>query len=206
MEYYKLYLEDYRYPRIYGEVRPYFGTMEDILGLAERLSGFEGTAIRYRDTIDAIESFHLDPNVEHWMVGRRYRLLEPMEEICRYDIVLRDLDLGCSTFEETYYRVRAEEVRVSQILLQCEEGFVRCLRANYLQLQVGIPKMGWYYPGWNIRGFPGMVTWENDVHTQHLYVEQCTYAPEERELAMKEITDPDKIQLSLALGDIIGEV
>lgn len=205
-QYYKMDLEDFRFPRISAKVRPYYGTMDDFLGLTTRISEWNGPAVRYADTIDALESFPLDQEVCHWMAGQRYPLLTPLADICRYDTILQDQHWDYRCYHGGVYHLQAKEVRVSQILLQGAQGYDRCLRASFTELQACFPKFGWYYPDTSIQGFPGMVTWKDHVHTVHLFVSQCHYRPEDREQALKDMTDPNKIRLDAVVGDIFGEM
>ena len=95
---------------------------------------------------------------------------------------------------------------MSQILLQSGQGYDRCLRASFTELQACVPKIGWYYPDSSILGFPGMVTWKDHVHTVHLFVSQQHYPSEDWEQALQDMTDPGKIRLDAAVGDIFGEM
>lgn len=205
-QFYKMYLEDYRNPRMYRETRAYYGKLEDFLGLAARLSEKKEAAICYADTIEAMESYYLDQNITHWMAGRMYPLLTPVDEICRYDTILENQKWEYHAISGAVCALRAKRVRVSQILIQTEDGFERCIKANFTGLEVCIPGMGWYCPNVAIRGFPGVVTWDENVHTVHLFSTQCRYRFEEREQALKDITDIGKIRLEAAVGDIFGEV
>ena len=52
---YRIYLEDYSYPRSISMVKPYYGTMDEIINLMAYLSESMGTSMRYQETIGAVE-------------------------------------------------------------------------------------------------------------------------------------------------------
>ena len=205
-QYYQMYLEDYRFPRTSANVRPYYGTMEDFLGLTTRMAEQDGPKVRYADTIDALESYHMDHNITHWIAGHNLPLLTPVEDLCRYDITLKNQQWEYHCYNGSIYKLRAQEVRVSQILFRKPDGLERCLKASFTGLQVSVPKIGWFFPDISIQGFPGIVTWENDIHTVHLLTSQQLYHPDALEQAKTDMVYPGKISLSHAVGDILGEM
>lgn len=205
-QFYKIDLEDYRFPRTASRLRSYYGTMEDLWDLGCRLTECKSTARLYADTIDALECYPQDQNVSHWIAGHHVKIMTPVEDICRYDIILKDQRWDYHFYNDGVCGVRAKEVKVSQILFRTEDGFERCIRAAFTGLQACIPRMGWYYNESSIKGFPGMVTWKNNVHTVLLFTSQQIYSPDEQQQAMADMTDPGKIRLCEAVGDIFGEV
>lgn len=204
---YCIHLEDYSYPRYAAVTRRYFGTMDDIKNLMERLSCYDGAQIRYKEMIDGINSYSVNKNVTHMVVGKEFQLLTPMSERCRQEFQLKNQEWTFKGFHETIYPMKASRVDVCQTLLEGENEICRCLKATFYDLCYCMHNGGWLFPDDYISGFPGMITYSgNNKHEMNLYACQQSYDLQDYDQAMKDMMNPSCINLSDVCVDLLGEV
>lgn len=204
---YCIYLEDHSAPRYVAMAKPYFGTMDDMIRFKDLLKENEHTCTRYCDLIDGITFYDLDWDMTHTVSGIEYKLLNDMTELCRYEIIMEKPRWEYVTNNGVSYPMYANAANVSQVLLQNEEGDVyRCIKAAFEGLMICAPGIGWYIPNGFCKGFPGMISFENNTHSMLLYVCEEYYSSWDLDLAMEDILDAGKIDLAAACRDIMGEV
>ena len=204
---YEICLENYYYPRYASVTKSYYGTREDIDHLMAHLAQNPWTAMRYQETIAAVENYDLDNQTTHRIVGQEFPILTPVQEICRFETTLSDHKWNYKSYNGSVVACCAKQIHVCQILIQDGDGFERCLSASTEHLGICLHSPGWCYVNGILRGFPGIVTWDGDhTHKMHLFASQEHYTPDQLAQARADLTDPDRIDLSVLMADIFGEV
>lgn len=204
---YEICLENYYYPRYASVAKSYYGTREEIDRLMAHLAKDPWTAMRYRQTIEAVENYDQDDQATHWVAGQEYPILIPAQEICRFETTLSDHKWNYKSYNGSVVACCAEQIHVCQLLIQDDLGYERCLSASTENLGICPHYPGWCHVNGIIRGFPGIVTWDGEhSHRMTLSTTQVHYAPDQLEQARADLVDPDCIDLSLLMADIFGEV
>ena len=202
---YKITLEDYSFPRYTSAVKSYYGTMDDIINLMVHLADNDCTRTRYQETIDAAEYYDLDNEIMHTVAGQAFPILTPVQEVCRFETQLINQCWDYTTFSGAVYPCWAAQVDVCQTLIRTESGYERCLRASISGLSICHHGTGWTTPGNVIKGFPGVVTWDEQCHKLNLFVSQAHYEPDDLKKATGDMVDESAINLSMVMADIIAE-
>lgn len=200
-----LTLEDYGYPRYSSIVRRYYGTMEDVEDLMKRLSGDAWTQTRYWEMLEAFDCYELDNEVTHAVAGTEIQFLESVATLAVQATVLEKHRWTYTGYSGAVYPMYAQKVYVNQILLRGEDDMLyRCVKADFEGLRICTSGIGWYAPGDSIKGFPGMVKREGDVHRMRMYVEEECYPSDDLMTALEDMQEIGKIDLAEACRDILG--
>lgn len=205
-EKYCLTLEDYGYPRYSSIFRRYYGTMEDVEVLMGRLNDNEWTRTRYWETLEAFDCYELDNEVTHMVAGTEACFLTPVVTLATQETVLEKYSWICTGYSGALYSMYAEKIYVNQVLLRGEDDMIyRCIKAEFEGLRICALAIGWYAPGDNIKGFPGMVKCEGNVHKMQMYVEEDCYLSDDLMTALEDMQKIGKIDLAEACRDILGQ-
>lgn len=205
-EIFEICLEDYTQPRYKSAIRTYYGTEDEIHNLMDRLANSAtGAAVRYAETIEAVEYYDLDNEITHTVAGQTLPVLKPVEEICRCKNKITNQYWNYYTYEGSVVRCYASEIDVYQSLIATASGYERCVKASFAGLCVYHHGVGWVNPCNHFKGFPGMVTFDGERATAALFASQMHYEPDELDDAMADVMDVTKIRPSVAAGDILGE-
>ena len=205
-EIYEICLEDYTKPRYTSAIQTYYGTEDEIRDLMERLrNSTNGAAVRYSETIEAVEYYDLDNELTHTVAGQTLPILKPVEEVCRIETQINNQYWNYQTYEGAIIRCYASRVDVSQCLIATDSGYERCVKASFTGLGVHHHGIGWVNPCNHFKGFPGMVIFDGERATATLFASQMHYDPEELDAAMADTMDVTKIRPSVAVADILGE-
>lgn len=202
---YEITLEDYSFPRYASEVKSYYGTLDDIINLMVRLSDNDWTRTRYQETIEAAEYYDLDNEITHTVAGQVLPILTPVREICRFETRLNNQHWDYTTTGGVVYPCWAYEVEVCQSLIQTENGYERCLRATLSDLSFCHQSVGWLNVNNAIKGFPGVVTFDDNCHKLNLFVSQHHYEFDELDAATADVVNVNTINLAAIMADIIAE-
>lgn len=205
-EIFEICLEDYTKPRYTSAIQTYYGTEDEIRGLMERLrNSTNGAAVRYNETIEAVEYYDLDNELTHTVAGQTLPILKPVKVICRIETQINNQYWNYQTYEGSIIRCYASHVDASQCLIATDSGYERCVKASFTGLAVHHHGAGWVNPCNNFKGFPGMVIFDGERATATLFASQMHYDPEELDVAMADTMDVIKIRPSVAIADILGE-
>lgn len=158
---YMVMLEDYSKPRYLEGGRPYVGTRDELEAFADKLDGNPYTTQRYKDLIQGIRHYDTDPTAQHNVGGLSYQVMQPVEEVYRREFTLENHKWTYETCQENLYRVSADLVGISQILVKMDNYYLRCSRAIFYGLQVAYPHAGWVQLLDDIFGFPEMIQLED---------------------------------------------
>ena len=203
---FELNLEDYSMPRYMSAIKPYYGTMDEIIDMLNCLKDNEYTAIRYKKTLDAAKFYDLlDPEVTHTVAGQTLPIFTPVREISRLETCLGSRSWNYTTFNGVIYPCYAANIEVRQTLIQTENGYEHCVQANITGLRVCYPGIGWMDVAYAIHGFPEMVTFFNGIHSMVLATSQEHYDLDELQEAMAAATNPMSVNLSTLVADILAE-
>lgn len=204
---YRIDLEDYAYPRFAGRVKAYFGTKEEIMELMSSLSANAHSAMRYAQTIEAVDRYDLDSEMTHVVAGQERPVLTPVQVLIDKTQCYENtqwLHNGCSGAK---IAAKAERLEVRQLLLRCGDQVIRCGKFRFQGLHVCMPGFGWVQPGKNLRGFPGVMEYcEPDLHRSTLFSEMEVY---EEDKMLQGIVDTKRLRewdYEILCDDILGEV
>ena len=203
---YCVMLEDYYYPRTASVAKAYYSTLEDWSDFSETLSENRWTARRYGELIFQLDEYDGSQAIFNTVAGVQYPLLVPMREVCRYRMTLTDQNWVGIGYSGAYNSFAAERVEVIQILLRTQTGYRRCMKAAFTNLRICIPHGGWVRLNGATKGFPGVLSHENGATTMNLFVDQQYYALEDLAQALADVKDSKRIDLTIASGDVIGEM
>lgn len=203
---YAVFLEDYSCPRYVSTYRAYVGTMDDILKFADRLESLEGMAKRYEKLIHGIRHYEEEPRARHVINGFESYIMVPAEEVYRREFLLKKHRWNHEAHDGTVYPVRADEVWISQIVVQVGDCYMRFSRAYFENLQVFYQGAGWVKTEKYAKGFPGMVYKEDDITYLTLYGdEDVQYELSKKEKAIGDVHGWMDYDMHHVMRDIIGE-
>ncbi len=132
-------------------------------------------------------------------------ILFPVREVCRFETRLMNPTWNFNAYNGGIYPCRADAVAVCQNLIRTENGYERCLKARVKGLEICFQRFGWSYSTDVVWGFPGIVTWDNDLHSLNLFVSQQQYGFNELAQATADVADIGRIDLAVMVADILGE-
>ena len=202
---YRIYLEDYSYPRSISMVKPYYGTMDEIINLMAYLSESMGTSMRYQETIGAVEYYDLDNDITHTMAGQVLPVLIPVQEVRRFETQLEDCSWNYMNSDGAIYPCWASHVDIYRVLLKTDMGYDLCIKAKLQGVQACYQSVGWIQLNGLTKGFPGAVSWDGSAFTLNLFVQQAHYDFDELEIATADTVDMSRVDLSVIMEDILGE-
>ena len=200
-----LTLENYSCPRHLPETKSYYGTMEEMIELMLRLENDPATALRYKKMLDAAEFYDFDNDITHNVAGYDVPVFTQVEEVCRLETTLRDQEWEYQSHSGTLYPCKASHIELRQMVLRTPNGYEHAAQANITGLQVCYPGIGWICPNGAIKGFPHMVTLDGHTHRMALAVSLEFYLPDYLEHAMEDGLNPEAVDLSYLVEDILGE-
>ena len=202
---YEICLEDYTQPRYKSDIRSYYGTQDDMIGLSDRLKTIEGANIRYEETIESVEYYDVNHDAIHAVAGQVMPVLKPVAEVVRISAHLEGQCWKYTTHDGAVFPCYASQIDACQSLISTDTGYERCLKVTFHNLAISFPGAGWVSFRRNFKGFPGMVVTDGDKVSLALFVSQAHYEPDEYDVAAADAMDFGKIDLSVAVGDILGE-
>lgn len=198
-------LEDYTQPRYMSAIRPYYGTKDAINDLMDRLKSIDGANVRYEETINAVDFYELDENTVHVVAGQALPVLKPVNEMIRVSAQLGSRYWNYIACNGYVYPCYASKIDACQSLICTDSGYERCLKVTLYDLAISFPGVGWVSYRNNFKGFPGMVVSDGDKVSLALFASQEHYEPGEGDSAKADVLDFEKIDLSVAVADILGE-
>ena len=155
--------------------------------------------------LDAAEFYDLDNEQTHTVAGQSMPIFTSVKEISCLETVREDTEWDYRAYSGIIYPCYASSIVMRQSLIQTENGYELCVQANITGLQICYPGIGWICPNGTIKGFPGMVTFNDNTHHMTLSVSQKHYDYEEYELAVADAINPYAVDLSALVADIIAE-
>ena len=202
---FELSLEDYSLPRYLPATKSYYGSMDSIIALMMRMEDDINVGARYKETLDAAEYYDLDNEITHTVAGQTLPIFVPVAEISRLETIRQDVRWEYKTCRGTVYPCYASKIEMCQSLMETKSGYELCLRANITGLQVCYPGVGWIGLTGIAKGFPYMVTFADNTYQMALAAAQAHYEFSEYHLAMADAQNPDSVNLSCLVADILAE-
>ena len=202
---FQLKLEDYSRPRYMSALKSYYGTMDDLIAFMIRLEDNPNTCTRYKDTLHAAEFFDLDNEVDHTIAGQTLPVFVPVKELSAIETVLHDPSWVYTTYSGAQYPCKASQIELRQTLIQTDTCFERSVQAGITGLQVCYPCIGWVCPNGNVKGFPGMITYDGNTYSMALAAAQAHYDFEEYDWAMRDAMNVSTVDLGFLVADILAE-
>ncbi len=204
---YCIHLEDYALPRHAAVSRCYYGTMDDMVKLAANLSKNDWARKRYHEMIEGIEYYDLDSEVSHLVAGAEYPVLSPVEVIFQNDFIFNDKSWYYTGYNHIAIPMHADQVNVSQILVQQEEMYHRCIKVKFKNILCYSPYTGWNCPNYEDNGFPYIVQETgDDTYTLQFYVAEQSYRLDQKDTALQDMNNLNLVNLSVASTDFMGYI
>ena len=202
---FKLSLEDYSYPRSMSTIKSYYGSMESMIEFLNRMEDDSLVATRYKETLDAAEYYDLDNELTHTVAGTTEPIFTPVEELSRLETTLYNKEWVYEAYNGQLYPCRADSIYMRQSMVETEDGYELCVQANITGLQICYPGIGWMFPNGVIKGFPYMVTFDGTSHCMALASTAKFYEFEESDVAYADALNPNAVDLSVLVEDILAE-
>jgi len=171
-QFFKIHLENFGSTRVVTEVKPFFGTLEQIHELIQNIEANEYTAMRYQSTIRGFQDYlNGELAATHCIAGKTMRLLTPVKKLASSAYVTRGVQWTHKSFSGTSLDMHADLVNVQQVLVQDEDTFIRCVRPHFQGLHVEDPACEWLpHPEHTYYGFPYIFKTFDDALQLRLYV------------------------------------
>lgn len=206
---YVIWLEDYHLPRFAAVPKPYLGTRAEIEEFVSELAQIPWACDRYWGMINLINSCRdWDVcDITHTVAGQQVRLLTKVKECFRMAGCLEEAAWDYKVFTGNSFPMTAECIEVEQVLVQWEDGrYVRCVKASFQNLMLRCAGIGWCRLEDNGRGFPCVYEHVDDKYIPRLHTAQRVYEADQREQAIADMWNMDKVNLSTVCEDIMGEM
>lgn len=198
-------LEDYREPRFTSKLRPYIGSLEDMKVFAERLAEDPNASVRYHETIEAIDSYEINPDGSHTMAGQEIPILTPAQTLDWDEFQLGYEDqwlyepVGNPGYAPYYMICKDAElemtlVRVGDELWLCARGTVYGMHRKLFGRDI--------YDETGVCGFPGICKQEPGLVEQLLYTVVSTYSVDEMDTAIHDLDTCNYIDLGIVFADV----
>lgn len=201
---YEIRLEDYTFPRYASAIKSYYGTREDIDRLINHLNNNPNTCVRYRETIEAVESYDGTNVPVHNVAGQILPILTPVQEVSRFETQLTDQHWFYLAHGDKVYPCKADTLDICQILVHTDSDYVRCLRAQASNLRICYQGLGWIHPNALIKGFPGIITLRDKQHTMNLFAPLQHYTPDQLTQATADLTGNSMMDLAMFSAEMVG--
>lgn len=198
-------LEDYSFPRYFPSYRPYVGSKEEAMLFAERLAGNMYAATRYEKLIQGIRNYDENPHTIYEIAGQKHQVMTPMEEVYRRELTLEGHRWEYQSARGSLYNLEADRIWVSQIVVRNERWALRCSKAAFEGLRIMVPGIGDVYLNGEVKGFPGMIYYQDDTHYMSLYITQKQYQVSQLDEAIQDIEGVYGLDLTDVSRDSIGE-
>ena len=204
-EFFMLQLDDLAAPGFYSGRKPFIGSKQELLSVADRLTALN----QYPETAKAIkEYFSGNHSAAHTVAFHTIPVLEKVDLIysCRYSLPAKRWEhlniWGCP------YELRITEGEISQVLVRYEDSLMRCIRASLHNLSyLGLDNT-WQLLRGTVWGQAAImdVTFLSEEHfvmNNLLYVVEDTHSDEEEAIEM--MNQPELIQLSSFCDEVFAD-
>ena len=180
--YYKLLLEDFSAPSFISCSKSYYGTLNDISGLLEAISKDDKCKDDFLETREAFESYMQgDTEVSHNVLYENVKLLEPTRLIGSVSYTENEKYWKHLNAWEYPYYMHFSKAEVQHFWFECQNKFVRVMKANITDLQYSSDKKRWVDVKGGFWGVPHMleVVDGSIVYNRLAVVEKCFDSLEE---------------------------
>lgn len=157
-QYYALALDDYSIPSIASGSKFYFGTLCEITNFINSLKANNELARSHEGLLEAFNKFCAgDKEVTHYVAYNQHQLLKPVELIATFEHNMSEFEwehrntYGCS------YYMRFKSAQVKHFWFKHEEHYLRCVKADMVDLQYKNTKGDWLFLEGCYWGFPNTI-------------------------------------------------
>ena len=211
---YGVMLEDYALPRYMARAKLHLGTRRDFLNLVERLEGEKEQNPYFRELCNGIRAYPSNPDAGHTVVGKRYPVMIPVNEVCRRELALTDhMWIHKPPYSSNAYLLNAKSIWLTYVLVECKGRLILAYKASFDCLAVSQPGIGWICLANDLQGFPGLSHFEHygdeESNLTHftLCVEEKIYpAGTDVEEAKKNMPGQMDVDLSTIISAMAGAV
>lgn len=207
-QFYKIYLEDYSFPRYASVVKPYYGTEDEVYDFISNLEKDEWTKKRYREIIEAAYAYETDGDPYQTVAtiaGQILPVATPVEEIGRFETTLTNHSWIYTDYYGKVFPCRADSIDVCQVLLRTDRGYERCAKVKLTGFSVCYHSAGWIELCRSTKGFPGVVTFDGKHHIMNLMVCMDGYGFDELASAASDLVDANCINMAEITAEFLGE-
>lgn len=204
---YRIDLEDYACPRFVSKPKAYLGTKEEIMNLMSHLSANSYSAMRYAQTIEAVDRYDLDPDATHFVSGQERPVLTPVEVLVEQSTVYVNITWMHNCASKADISAKASRLEVEQLLALAGEQLIRCAKFRFRDLAVCMPALGWVRLRGNFRGFPGVMKYsDSGCNYSTLFSEMEIYEGSDLHQAVKDTNRLKEFDYEILLDDILGDM
>lgn len=162
--YYQLLLEDFSAPSYISCNKSYYGTLNEISGLLEALSKDDKWKDSFLETQEAFKAFmNGEKEVRHNVLYENIKLLEPAKLIGSVTYTENEKQWKhLNAWDHPYY-IHCSKAKIQHLWFECENKYVRVLKANITNLQYSDDKKRWVDVNCRFWGFPHMLEVVDDI-------------------------------------------
>ena len=204
-EYYALYLDDPAVPAFCSFSNLYIGKKDDLMKVADNLERNES----YLETAKGIRDyFSGNTAVKHSIAYQTIPVLTPVRFIKSSKTILKDFEWNHINTWGFIYRMRADTISVSQILISHDLKFYRCVRAKLEGLCMKGIRNGWTSIGDFLFGHSSIFK-ITELPDDKRILESLLYVQEDDSDVMwgleQKINDPTAVILDKICDEIFGD-
>jgi len=204
---YRIDLEDYACPRFVSKPKAYLGTRDEIMDLMAHLSANSYSAMRYAQTIEAVDRYDMDPEGIHIVAGQERPVLTPVEVLVKQNAVYEKAAWMHHCASKAEISAKASRLEVEQLLALSGDQLIRCAKFRFQDLAVCMPALGWIRLRGNFRGFPGVMKYSDPgCNYSTLYSEMEIYDGIDLNRAVRDTNSLKEFDYEILLDDILGEI
>ena len=204
--YYAFYMDDPASPSFCSCSKIYIGTKVDMLRVAENL---RTCGIYYEDTVAGIHAyFDGKTDVTHNIAYQDIPVLEPVEVLETSEMQIGAKEWVHLNAWDCPYKMRFTAAHISQVLLQKDGSFLRCIRASISNLQYWAFNNEWRLAGEFVFGNGAILDTCNKPDGSTT-VRTILYVTEDQADSLEEqrrkMNDPDALVFDEICDEIFGD-
>lgn len=205
--YYRLLLDDYSAASFTSFSKEYFGTLEQLKGLFNKIRSNTDTAERYSGILSTFDKFLAgEKKITHFVAYREVPFLVYAKVLGTEKSVLEDCKwTHLNTWRWPYF-MKCDKAESTHLWISCQRKYCRCILTEFTNLQYGIDEENYEPLGGMIWGYPGQIQGSTkNLHNQLFVIEKAFKTKSEAMSDLIEFkTKPDPV-FSRILDDIFGD-
>lgn len=202
-QFYELRLDDYATPSFVSFDKPFYGTMEDIQGFVAALEQDEECRDRHEELISAFHAYENgNHDVKHHAAYQKIPLLIPVNVLERRTTTLQKYEWTHMNIWDCPYDLRCEELQAEQAWIAVHNGYARCLRARFKNLELqSIVNDDWRVFNDGFWGYAHMLEYDEPYVYNRLMVTEEAFKTKKLALENARADDP-----GLLLDEVCDEM
>ena len=157
-QYYALTLDDYSIPSTASGDKQYFGTLDEISGFINSLKEDKERAEHHKGLFEAFDKFCAgDKDVTHYVAYNQHQLLRPVQLIATFEHEMQNYEWEHTNAFGFPYFMRFESAKVKHYWFKFGKKYLRCIRADMVNLQYQNTIGNWIEREGDYWGFPNII-------------------------------------------------